>query len=356
MPLLNVEANSADHAWRQSVKIIVEQGTTVSSRIEDTKELHPAFLLVKDPRQRVVFGRPINPAFALAEVIWILSGGSKASFLTFWNSRMRQYLEVGSDEFHGAYGARLGSRPKLSKNADQFFRSTPRGEDQLKSAVNLLSSKNKKSDITLNIWDSKLDLPDPQPRSKDVPCNIQAMLLLRNNSLHWTQVMRSNDIVWGTPYNFIQFMSLQEIMAGWIGVNIGIYQHVASSLHAYKKHWTGLLKVDTTTTLTPTNVVDLRKDKAGQLLGYPAWEAMWEDLVDRAHQITKTKNTDDLHHLYKSAMDLPDGYRQWLSVLTAEALRKRGASQLGREIISEAGQFWSTSWLQWADTTASMTK
>ena len=61
------------------------------------------------------------------------------------------------------------------------------------------------------------------------------MLKVRDNKLEWTQIMRSNDIYLGLPYNLIQFTSLQEIIAGWLKINVGSYCHYSDSLHLYHK-------------------------------------------------------------------------------------------------------------------------
>lgn len=36
------------------------------------------------------------------------------------------------------------------------------------------------------------------------------------------------------PYNFIQFTTLQEIIAGWLNLDIGEYFYFTDSLHVYK--------------------------------------------------------------------------------------------------------------------------
>ena len=69
----------------------------------------------------------------------------------------------------------------------------------------------------LQIWDPCQDLPDQdgKPVSEDIPCNVMALLKIRNGHLYWTQVMRSNDVMRGLPYNIIQFTMLQELFAAW---------------------------------------------------------------------------------------------------------------------------------------------
>jgi thymidylate synthase len=186
-----------------------------------------------DPRQRIVFARPFNPALAIAEVIWILSGANASEFLISWNPRHQRFVDVGKDTrvFYGAYGHRLGSRPRLPEEMDRMLRIGADGEpfpkDQLRSAYQALRHEPDSRQVVLQIWDPERDLPDPMPRSEDVPCNLVSHLMIRDNRLEWFQVMRSNDLIWGTPVNFIQFTCLQEIMAGWLGVDVGSYVHLS---------------------------------------------------------------------------------------------------------------------------------
>ena len=50
--------------------------------------------------------RPLNVAFALAEVVWIMTGRRDLKFLKFWNRRLPRFVGPGP-ELHGAYGHRL---------------------------------------------------------------------------------------------------------------------------------------------------------------------------------------------------------------------------------------------------------
>ena len=59
----------------------------------------------------------------------------------------------------------------------------------------------------IQIYDTKEDFPidNGKPRDDDIPCNICSMLKVRQGKLEWSQIMRSNDVLLGMPYNFIQF-------------------------------------------------------------------------------------------------------------------------------------------------------
>ena len=60
---------------------------------------------------------------------------------------------------------------------------------------------------------------------------------IRDGTLEWLQVIRSNDMVLGVPHNFVQFTSMQEILAGWLGVECGSYTQISDSLHVYDSDW-----------------------------------------------------------------------------------------------------------------------
>lgn len=47
--------------------------------------------------------------------------------------------------------------------------------------------------------------------------------------------MRSNDVLFGMPCDFVQFTSMQEILAGWLDLDIGSYSHYSYSLHLYQR-------------------------------------------------------------------------------------------------------------------------
>jgi thymidylate synthase len=219
------EADTADQVWRAAASEL--NGECVAraqhGRGGITQELLHVVFTIRDSRQRWVVSRypAINPAFAIAEVVWILNGRNDAAFLNHWNPRLPQYAG-DVDCYHAAYGFRLRK---------EF------GFDQLARAYNALSNNPDTRQVVLQIWNPQIDFPDEsgQPVSADIPCNVCALPKIRDNKLEWLQIMRSNDLPRGLPYNFVQFTCLQEIMAGWLGVGVGTYCHVSDSLHVYEK-------------------------------------------------------------------------------------------------------------------------
>jgi thymidylate synthase len=347
--VIAIEATTADEAWRQAARRLQDQTGVQTGRDQPTRELLHVVFALEHPRQRLVFARPFNPALAVAEVIWMLSGGNASDFVTFWNPGMRRYVDGAIDArvLHGAYGHRLGSRPRLSDTAEQALRVATGRElpiDQLRAAYEALRHSPDSRQVVLQIWDSRRDLPYPAPRSADVPCNLLSHLMVRNGRLEWLQVMRSNDLIWGTPLNFVQFTCLQEIMAGWLGVDVGNYVHVSDSLHVYERHWTELdeLVLDQNPSrIPPTNYGDLR------IVGYSAWEEVWRRVADAAVQVARAVEPPKVVAILDQADDLPVGYREWIALLAAESLRRRGYGEAAVGLIDRAGGYWGTSWLSW---------
>lgn len=218
-------ALTADLVWQEAVTDLIEQPEYEhSGRNGVTHEILPCLLRIEDPRQRWILSRrpPCNPAIGLVEFIWIITGNNESRVPNYWNPHLPKYAGAG-EVYDGAYGFRL---------RHEF------GLDQLERAYHALSNAPESRQIILQIWKPEADLPanNGQPVSSDIPCNVISLLKLRDGRLHWTQIMRSNDIMLGFPYDVIQFTMLQEVMAGWLGAQLGDYIHLSDSLHVYKKH------------------------------------------------------------------------------------------------------------------------
>ena len=218
-----------------------------------TYELLHVASSISDPRQRWVQSRrpPINPAFALADVVWILAGRSDVDFLEFWFSKIRQF--IGERPYaYGAYGHRLRSH---------------HGIDQLEGAYQALLNKPDSRQVALQIWDAETDLPysTGDPRAQDIPCNMLSMLKVRNGRLEWFQVIRSNDIYLGVPYNYVQFTMLQEIIAGWLGIDVGTYNQISDSLHIYERDKKKVIRSHPNQTEKNTDSIAVSKEMSDQL-------------------------------------------------------------------------------------------
>jgi thymidylate synthase len=327
------EGNTADEVWLMAAsKFDDSEGVHVqSSRAGDTKELLGAAFTIRDPRQRWIMSRQpaMNPAFAIAEVVWIVSGRRDAAFLNYWNPKLPQFAGTGKN-YHGAYGFRL--RKHL-------------GVDQLERAYQALLHNPDSRQVVLQIWDSTVDFPltDGSPANADIPCNICSFAKIRDGKLEWTQILRSNDLFLGVPHNFVQFTSLQEILAAWLSIEVGHYRHFADCLHIYVRDEANIR--DSTPTTSGGNSDFLRFTKAES-------DVFFAEIGKRMDQMTNLLLTQrKLRHLTRPE-NLPKELRNWLLVVAADSARRRKWINLSYELMAECSnpalkQLWERWLARW---------
>lgn len=218
-----ITGKTANEVWKKAATMILGKETTLNGRTGEVYELLHTFITIEEPKQKWVYDRipPISIGFALAELVWILNGDDRSDVINSWNPSLEKF--AGKSEFyHGAYGKRIRSH----------F-----GFDQMEKAYQVLQNAPQSRQVVIQIYDTKIDFPleNGRPRDEDIPCNICSLLKVRDGKLEWSQIMRSNDVLLGMPYNFVQFTSLQEILAGWLELDAGSYNHYSDSLHLYNR-------------------------------------------------------------------------------------------------------------------------
>jgi len=308
------ESNAANDAWIQAYDMLLAEANTVpAGRLGETKEILHANFHITDPRQRWILSRmpALNPAFAIAEVFWILAGDNNASFLNYWNPILPRFSGAGKT-YHGAYGYRL---------RNQF------GFDQLERAYNILKNNPSSRQVVLQIWDPAADMPTNGgvPASTDVPCNICAIPKVRNGKLEWLQIMRSNDVFLGVPHNFIQFSTLQEIMAGWLDLELGSYHHISDSLHLYERD-VAALGADRTLEL-PVNTDSLA-------INIVEFKSQLDIIVVAINNLSSKKLSKNifLHTIHNNK--IVQSYKNLLLIVAADSARRRGWKNEMEESVS----------------------
>jgi len=324
---------TADDVWRQAISALKDDDCSVhQSRLGATREILHANLYIENPRERWVISRlpAINPAFAIAEVFWILAGSNDAGFINFWNPSLPKF--AGGDEtYHGAYGYRI---------INQF------GVNQLERAYHALKNNPESRQVVIQIWDAKADLPneDGTPASTDIPCNLFPMLKVRDGKLEWTQIMRSNDLYRGTPYNFVQFTTLQEILAGWLELEVGGYYQISDSLHIYESDCQDLSYQLSPDVQQNTDNLSLVKSAFDSL-----FKTVWQSLIKLTQQ---NLTTDEFYQALIN--ELPIAYKNLLLVAAADSARRRGwdtemawaIEKCSNPLLASLIRAWVERWLQ----------
>jgi thymidylate synthase len=223
--VLVVTAGSANELYATVCREVLAQGRRSAPRGLDTTEVLGAHLRLTEPRRRFVDVPPVrmlNPAFAVAEALWILSGSDDPWIFTY-NGSLGQYADEG--RLQGAYGPRMRSW---------------RGEvDQLENVRRLLARDPDSRQAVIQLYDPQRDTRG----HRDVPCTLNYRFFVRADQLEMHTTMRSNDVWLGLPYDVFTATMLHELMAGWLGVELGTYHHHVDSLHLYAQHYQAAAQV-----------------------------------------------------------------------------------------------------------------
>ena len=212
---LALAAGSASELFVAACQAVLATGKPTAPRSLPTVEVLGATLVLTDPRRRLVDVPPvrlINPAFAAAETAWILSG-SDAPWIYDYNERLAGFADNG--RLMGAYGPRL-----------RRWHGTT---DQLAQVLDTLSRDPGSRRAVVQLYDPETDARG----HKDVPCTLGYRFFLRDGSLHMHTTMRSQDLWLGFCYDIFAATVLQELLAGWLGAQLGRYVLCIDSLHLY---------------------------------------------------------------------------------------------------------------------------
>lgn len=215
-----IVSDNATQAWESWFSVLCEMhkaGFKQPSRVGNVVgEVLNAHTVIKNPRKGIVLSetRKMPMKYAVGELLWYLSGSNKLSdiapYAKFWENISDDGVTLNS-----AYGYRIF----------EYF-----GFNQWEHIKKLLKEDPYSRQAIIHIKDAS------NKPTKDLPCTISLHYQIRDNLLHSTAYMRSNDIWLGFPYDVFAFTSLQVKLAMELGVDLGFYNHIAGSLHLYENN------------------------------------------------------------------------------------------------------------------------
>lgn len=273
--MTNLTADTVAQLFTGAVTL-AKSGEKISPRGMATREVLDLTMRLTQPRARLLYAPPariVNPAFAVAETVWHLSG-SDAPWIFDYNGRLQQYADDGI--LRGAYGPRM--------------RNWGGEVDQLHRVVEILKDDPDSRRATIQLYDPARDTAG----HKDVPCTLGFRFHLRAGRLHMSTTMRGQDVWIGMPYDLFFFTTLHELVIGWLDVDLGEYHHHVDSLHIYERD---IEKADALTDVAASPVMPelstrwegfeklLDQVEAGGETGHPAWDAMAETM--RSYRLWK---------------------------------------------------------------------
>lgn len=208
-----IKVDTAAQAIVDAYHMIKFHGSEVTVRGMKTKELEDVTFEFSSPHFCWTYGlrKSMKHVIGVAEAMQLIGAFSDPVRMCEIAPNMKAFLDGGI--FKGAYGIRAGA--------------------QIDKIVELLKNDPETRQAVITLRDPYRDLFE---KSKDVPCTIAMSFRIRNGKLNMTTHMRSNDLVWGFPYDVIQFCLLQMTIAEELGIENGTYTHHADSLHIYERH------------------------------------------------------------------------------------------------------------------------
>ncbi len=211
---MEIVGNSVDALLIQLYESLLKSPLRNQGTRGATFELLGVALRLTKPRARI--SRSENrgkPFSALGEFLWYLAASNRLEFIQPYVAEYRKDAENGI--LYGAYGPRLFAM---------------RGSiDQLQTITALLKAKPGSRRAVIQLFNAE----DIASEHKEVPCTTTLQFHLRDNHLHLSVTLRSNDAYWGLPHDVFCFTMVQEMMARRLGVELGEYYQYVGSMHIY---------------------------------------------------------------------------------------------------------------------------
>lgn len=206
-------------AYRKLCKDLYEKGHVMETRNirGGTKELCNYMFTIDDLDQEYVSLKEINTnlTYTSAEILWYMSSRNDTAFISKFGKMWEKLSDDGVTN-NSAYGYLLQEK---------------HGFNQIDKICELLTIDPYSRRAVMNI-----NVPNKNViETKDEPCTICLIYQIRENKLHCTCMMRSNDIMFGLRNDLPYFITLQKYIANRLGKQVGTYTHMAASIHYYDK-------------------------------------------------------------------------------------------------------------------------
>ena len=188
------------------VSLVHHHGKMVTPRGKENRELRPVTMTTY--RWGALKKASVNYRLACAEAMAYVCGWDDVGWLAYFRPGIAQFSDDGKT-FYGAYGARM--------------------LDQLGRVIDMLREDPDSRQAVIGIWEAR----DSGVKSKDLPCNTQLLLKVRDAQLNLMVIRRSSDLVWGVPYDHHCFWALAHTIANCLNIHVNALNEVIDSLHVY---------------------------------------------------------------------------------------------------------------------------
>ena len=207
------------------------------------KENLNTVLIIENPLECLYSNefRSSQKKYISAELLWYFMGRNDAEFIAdyakFWRS-----IQNSDGTVNSSYGNLL------------FTQKNEYGYTQYEWAISALIKDQDSRQAVMHF-----NLPKHQYNgNRDFVCTMYGAFHIRDNKLHFTVSMRSNDVIWGLPTDLAFFATLQSQALAHLKVyypelELGSYTHIDNSFHIYEHHFEAIEKM-LTAELTPESI------------------------------------------------------------------------------------------------------
>ena len=207
------------------------------------KENLNTVLIIENPLECLYSNefRSSQKKYISAELLWYFMGRNDVEFIAdyakFWKS-----IQNSDGTVNSSYGNLL------------FTQKNEYGYTQYEWAISALVKDQDSRQAVMHF-----NLPKHQYNgNRDFVCTMYGVFHIRDNKLHFTVSMRSNDVIWGLPTDLAFFATLQSqalahLKTYYPELEMGSYTHIDNSFHIYEHHFEAIEKM-LTAELTPESI------------------------------------------------------------------------------------------------------
>lgn len=223
-----IKAKTFAEAYTKCLDVLINNPDyETSPRGLKINEILNAVIEIEDPTQNLFINshRKFPVKYLAGELLWYFLGRNDLKFISkyskFWNN-----IANVDGTLNSAYGHLL-----FKEHNEHGF------NEWYWAFKSLVDDKDSRQAII------RFNKPTVSFKgNKDFVCTIYGIFHIREDELHFTIHMRSNDVWLGVTFDIPFFMILHQQMLGnlrydYPGLKLGKYIHIANSLHMYEKNF-----------------------------------------------------------------------------------------------------------------------